>query len=176
MCHCDVCSERGGGGACSHQERNETPPPPTRVCSERGWCLLVVPILIAPHFHPTSSCLWQQLGVLSWWWSSGPPCHPLSSSSSSSLLKVVGGASSARHCGYTRAGVLTWCPAPSPLPSSSHPALVVIIIVSLSSSFHPLSTPQAVACEAGGRWCSVSCSPLLPRTRKCCLEPLLLLL
>jgi hypothetical protein len=41
-----------------------------------GWCLLVVPILIAPCFHPTSSCSWRQLGVLSWWWSSGPPCHP----------------------------------------------------------------------------------------------------
>ena len=26
--------------------------PPTGVCSERGWCLLVVPILIALHFHP----------------------------------------------------------------------------------------------------------------------------
>ena len=113
------------------------------------WCLLVVPILIAPCFHPTSSCSWRRLGVLSWWWSSGPPCHPLSSllSSScprrhrcrhpalvvivivilpslSSLLKVVGGALSARHGGYTRAGVLTWCLALSPLPSSSRPALV----------------------------------------------------
>ena len=52
------------------------PPPPTRVCSKRGWCLLVVPILIAPRFHPMSSCSWRRLGVLSWWWSSGPPCRP----------------------------------------------------------------------------------------------------
>ena len=161
MCHCDVCSKKGGGGACSRQEQNETPLP-TRVCSERGWCLLIVPILIAPCFHPTSSCSWRQLGVLLWWWSSGPPCCP----SSLSLSKVVGGMLSARHGGYTRAGVLTWCPAPSPLPLSSHPALVVIIVVSSSSSFHPLSTPQAVAREAGARWCSVCCSPLLPSTRK----------
>ena len=33
--------------------------------------LLVVPILVAPHLHPMSSCLWQQLGVLSWWRFSG---------------------------------------------------------------------------------------------------------
>ena len=51
-------------------------------CRHVVWCLLVVPILIAPCFHPMSSCLWRQLGVLLWWWSSGPPCHPLSSLSS----------------------------------------------------------------------------------------------
>ena len=58
------------GEWCLESLRTEQEP------SERGWCLLIVPILIAPHFHPTSSCLWWQLGVLSWWWSSGPPCHP----------------------------------------------------------------------------------------------------
>jgi hypothetical protein len=29
--------------------------------------LPVVPIPNAPHSHPTSSCSWQWLGVLSWW-------------------------------------------------------------------------------------------------------------
>jgi hypothetical protein len=57
---------------------NTTKTPPAHVCSKRGGgCLLIIPILIAPRFHPTSSCLWRQLGVLSWWWFSGvvSVCH-----------------------------------------------------------------------------------------------------
>jgi hypothetical protein len=48
------------------------------VITERGggWCLLIIPILIATRFHPTSSFSWRQLGVLSWWWSSGSPYRP----------------------------------------------------------------------------------------------------
>ena len=37
--------------------------------------LPVVHVLVAPYFHPTSSCLWQQLGVLWWWPSSSPHCR-----------------------------------------------------------------------------------------------------
>ena len=44
------------------------------------------------------------------------------------------------------------CCSPSPFHSCA------IIIASLSSlSFHPQSTPQAVACEAGGKWCVIHC-------------------
>ena len=35
-------------------------------------------------------------------------------------------------------------------------------------SFHPLSTPWAVAHEAGGRWCVVSCLLLLSCPHCCC--------
>jgi hypothetical protein len=28
-------------------------------------------IIIAPHFHPVSSCSWQWLGELLWWWQQG---------------------------------------------------------------------------------------------------------
>ena len=138
--------------------------------------IVIVPILIAPRFHPTSSCSWRRLGVLSWWWSSLSSLVVVvvvvvvlpSSSSSSSLLKVVGGASSARHCRYMRAGVLTWCPAPSPLPSSSRPALVVIIVV-LSSCRHrhhstryPPHEQLLVRLGAGG---------VVFAVRRCCLAP-----
>jgi hypothetical protein len=51
--------------------KDETRNPPAHVCGERGgWCH-IIPILISPCFHPTSSCSWRQLGVLCWWWFSG---------------------------------------------------------------------------------------------------------
>jgi len=85
---------------------NTTKTPPAHVCSERGrGCLLIIPILIAPHLHPTSSCLWQQLGVLWWCWQGllscqlpllvipilvAPHFHPMSS------------------CSWQQLGVLSW--------------------------------------------------------------------
>ena len=35
-------------------------------CCGHCGCLLAI---LAPHFHPMSSCSWWQLGVLWWWWS-----------------------------------------------------------------------------------------------------------
>ena len=65
---------------------NRTKKNPCSRLQREGVCILIVPIPIAPHFHSTSSCLWQQLGVLLWWCSLGrpalvvivvmPSCHP----------------------------------------------------------------------------------------------------
>jgi len=44
---------------------------------------------------------------------------------------------------------------------------------SLSLSFHPRSTPQAVACEAGGGWHVVIRHPI-PAAPRCCYCHLLL--
>ena len=131
-----VFAAREGGGACSRQEQNEKPSP-THVCSERGWCLLVVPILIAPCFHPMSSCSWQQLGVLSWWWSSGPPCHPAlivivvlpsSSSLSSSCPR--------HHCHHPALIIILLLPLSCTCCHRCLPAQVVIIILPLLSCCH----------------------------------------
>jgi hypothetical protein len=99
-----------------------------------------------------SSCSWQRLGVLSWWWSSGPR-HP-------ALILVV---------------VLPL------LLLSCHPCHHhhCCHSGSLTLTFHPQSTPRAVAREAGGGWCVVQwlllawyrcCLSLfsLPTTPRCC--------
>ena len=92
--------------------------PPTWICSERGWCLLVIPILIVPHIHSISSCSWQRLRVLSWWWSSGPPCCPALIVVVVVVIVVLPLSLSCphRHCHY--------------------PALVVIVVLPLSSCCH----------------------------------------
>ena len=69
---------------------------------------------------------------------------------------------------------------PSAIPSSiiisscscCHHCPALVIVLS-SSSFHPLSTLRAVACEAGGRWCNVSCLLLLSCSRHCCCPALI---
>ena len=68
-----------------------------------------------------------------------------------------------------RAGVLTWCPVPSPLPSSSHPALIVIIVLPLSpchrhhhSTCYPPHEQLLVRLGAGG---------VVFPVHRCCLEP-----
>jgi hypothetical protein len=45
--------------------------PLTSCC--HAW-FIVIPIPVAPHFHPMSSCSWQQFGVL-WWWCGGEGGH-----------------------------------------------------------------------------------------------------
>ena len=157
--------------------RTEQKIPPASVCSERGggWCLLIIPILIAPHFHPMSSCSWWQLGVLSWWWSSGIICHCCLS-----LLSVI-----VVCCCHCHVLLSFHCPHPHCTPFPPHEQLLMVAVggavlvvvlkhhrcwcVSLPlssfslpatpcclcclSSSHLQSTPQAVAHEARGRVC-----------------------
>ena len=99
-------------------------------------CSLSIVPLIAPCFHPTSSCSWQWLGVLSWWWwlsSSSSPHH--------------------HSCHAVRVPVIPVCIViPAPTHFHCHGALLVLPCCCChhsSCSLSSMSTPQAVACDSG---------------------------
>jgi hypothetical protein len=120
---------------------------------------------LAPPIHPASSCLRQ----LRWCWlllascspnrgccccccsTRDPPYKHTSGSKGWGMCHLV----PRHHCWCHRGGCpsLPGCRVCFPVLSHHfcHPVL--------SLSFHPPSTPRAVAHEAGGRWCGCGCSP-----------------
>jgi hypothetical protein len=121
----------------------------------------------APHFHPTSSCSGWWFGGLFWYWPLPLPL-PLSLSLplavppvvSISLPPVSTPRAVARSGGRRCRSSWVWCCFGTWFPlHCCRPRALLSSPVSLSSlaSFHPRSTPRAVAREAGGRWCVVGC-------------------
>ena len=100
-----------------------------------------------------------------------PATHPMSKV----LMRLgVGGVSFLHHhCPpFVVVVVVVIPPTIHPTSNCCHcPSFIVIVVpssLSLSLSFHLLSTPQAVACEARGGWCVV---PLLSLSHPCCHPP-----
>ena len=105
--------------------------------------LHIVSVLVAPCFHPMSSCSWWQLGVLWWWWlpSSSPS---LSCNGGCSVIPVCVGVPAPIHCHCH-------CRCPLSIPPCCRvvilPAPCGLVLIA------PVSTLQAVAC-GGGCGCS----------------------
>ena len=141
------CSSAWGGCSVVHRPRH-----PVVVC------LPVVPVVVVVLFSPSPLLLLLLLllsmAARSWpgarqcrHWLLTPTIHP-ASSCSQAWGRVLGRLSSL-GCSVAVFRWWRWCCGRSCLPSFCLPS------PSLSSAFHPRSTPRAVARGAGGGWCVV---------------------